>query len=201
MEHAIEDFNKSYSLNPNNRDYQAKVEELGLLEKALQVVRTASSPDKMAPATERAPAEPSEALTTAPPERALPPATKDTGTETSETPTAESSDGASPPSTEQTDTQLSRLPTHDPSKDATTRAGMGTLTEGDGNLVFPIQSRLKEKGLDPGPLDGLMGPRTRAAIKAYQGKHGLIADGKPTRSLLDHLEQKLLGQSSKDVGG
>jgi peptidoglycan hydrolase-like protein with peptidoglycan-binding domain len=42
-----------------------------------------------------------------------------------------------------------------------------------------IQRRLAELGYDPGPADGRAGPRTRAAIQAFQRARGLPADGKP----------------------
>lgn len=44
--------------------------------------------------------------------------------------------------------------------------------------VEEIQERLTELGYDPGPLDGDDGPRTQAAVKAFQTDHGLVADGK-----------------------
>lgn len=43
--------------------------------------------------------------------------------------------------------------------------------------VLEIQQALKAAGFDPGPLDGKMGPRTKAAITAYQSANGLAADG------------------------
>ncbi|MDH3476112.1 MAG: peptidoglycan-binding protein [Rhodospirillales bacterium] len=56
------------------------------------------------------------------------------------------------------------------------------------NLIIRIQTRLEAMGLDPGPLDGLMGPKTRTAIEDYQSEYGLAADGQPTEALLAHLE-------------
>lgn len=40
-----------------------------------------------------------------------------------------------------------------------------------------VQKALKECGYDPGPIDGDLGPKTRAAIKVFQRAHGLKADG------------------------
>ena len=34
-----------------------------------------------------------------------------------------------------------------------------------------IQMRLRNLGFDPGPIDGIVGPRTTAAIRAFQKKH------------------------------
>jgi N-acetylmuramoyl-L-alanine amidase len=44
--------------------------------------------------------------------------------------------------------------------------------------VSGIQMRLKNLGFDPGPIDGIFGPRTEAAIRAFQKKHPpLSVDG------------------------
>jgi peptidoglycan hydrolase-like protein with peptidoglycan-binding domain len=48
--------------------------------------------------------------------------------------------------------------------------------EGD---VKAAQQALKERGFDPGPIDGTMGPKTRAALADFQKKEGL----KPTGTL------------------
>jgi peptidoglycan hydrolase-like protein with peptidoglycan-binding domain len=39
------------------------------------------------------------------------------------------------------------------------------------------QEALKTQGFDPGPIDGRMGPRTRAAINDYQTKNNLPVTG------------------------
>ncbi len=56
------------------------------------------------------------------------------------------------------------------------------------NLVLLIQRELKSAGLDPGPLDGKMGPKTRAAIENYQAQHSLTIDGRATEDLLRRLQ-------------
>jgi peptidoglycan hydrolase-like protein with peptidoglycan-binding domain len=43
--------------------------------------------------------------------------------------------------------------------------------------VAQVQQRLAELGYDPGPADGTLGPRTRAAIQAFQRARGLEVDG------------------------
>lgn len=44
-------------------------------------------------------------------------------------------------------------------------------------LVLDIQRRLKALGFDPGPLDGVWGPKTRAAVRSFQSAAGLLVDG------------------------
>lgn len=43
--------------------------------------------------------------------------------------------------------------------------------------VAEIQRALLARGYNPGPIDGVMGPKTRAAVKAFQADHGLKVDG------------------------
>lgn len=53
--------------------------------------------------------------------------------------------------------------------------------------IKKLQEALKAKGQDPGPIDGIMGAKTRAAIKAFQEASGL----KGTGSLDDPTAEKL----------
>ena len=39
------------------------------------------------------------------------------------------------------------------------------------------QQALKDKGFDPGPVDGIDGPQTRAALRQFQDKQNLKEDG------------------------
>lgn len=45
--------------------------------------------------------------------------------------------------------------------------------------VRQIQQQLAAAGFDPGAIDGVMGPRTRAAVRAFQQANGLQVDGDP----------------------
>jgi peptidoglycan hydrolase-like protein with peptidoglycan-binding domain len=51
-----------------------------------------------------------------------------------------------------------------------------------------VQEALKAKGNDPGPIDGRMGPKTRAALKAFQEANGLKGTGQ-----LDNQTAEKLG--------
>ncbi len=53
--------------------------------------------------------------------------------------------------------------------------------------VEALQQRLNEKGFDAGPVDGIPGPSTRAAIRRFQQSQDMIADGFPSRAVLDRL--------------
>lgn len=55
------------------------------------------------------------------------------------------------------------------------------------SMVLEMQRRLGEKGYDAGRPDGVVGPMTRTAIRAYQKANGLPPDGFPTSALLDKL--------------
>lgn len=45
------------------------------------------------------------------------------------------------------------------------------------DVVRKIQATLQAKGFDPGPIDGVIGPRTRAAVRKYQDHFGIKASG------------------------
>lgn len=63
-----------------------------------------------------------------------------------------------------------------------------------------IQRSLNELGYDAGVADGLMGVRTRTAIRDYQSDHGLYIDGRPSEALREHLAGTLhTARSGKDV--
>lgn len=53
------------------------------------------------------------------------------------------------------------------------------------DIVREIQKRLNEAGYDAGKPDGLVGRRTRAAIRKFQQDHDLAVDGQPTVELLN----------------
>ena len=58
--------------------------------------------------------------------------------------------------------------------------------------VERMQKALKQQGHDPGPVDGVMGAQTSAALKAYQKKQGLRVSGQ-----LDAETAAKLGESGQ----
>jgi lytic murein transglycosylase len=50
-----------------------------------------------------------------------------------------------------------------------------------------LQDLLGKAGFDPGGVDGRMGPKTVAAVKAFQKSRGLVPDGYPSLEVLDRL--------------
>jgi membrane-bound lytic murein transglycosylase B len=54
-----------------------------------------------------------------------------------------------------------------------------------------FQTDLKKLGYDPGELDGVLGHRVRASLRAYQKARGLAADGFATQDLLIRMEREL----------
>jgi peptidoglycan hydrolase-like protein with peptidoglycan-binding domain len=69
------------------------------------------------------------------------------------------------------DTTKNEMPTPEaskngPSQDTAERA-----------QVKAVQQALKDKGHDPGAVDGEMGPKTEAALRDYQQREGLTATG------------------------
>jgi len=58
--------------------------------------------------------------------------------------------------------------------------------------ITAIQKKLTESGYEPGPVDGVIGYLTRAAIMAYQHDHGLTVTGEGSSGLLKNM---ILGAS------
>jgi len=54
----------------------------------------------------------------------------------------------------------------------------------DAALVARVQQRLARAGIYRGPIDGVLGDRTRYAIRVYERIHGLPADGRIDPRLL-----------------
>ena len=67
-----------------------------------------------------------------------------------------------------------------------------------------VQQRLREEGFDPGPADGLLGPRTRDAIRRWQESAGVPAtgylDSASVETLLGATDEPAAGPSAVSEG-
>jgi len=63
--------------------------------------------------------------------------------------------------------------------------------------IVKVQHALKEKGHDPGPADGILGPRTTAALQAFQKSEGLDPSGRLDRGTVEKLGVQLTQFTSK----
>jgi peptidoglycan hydrolase-like protein with peptidoglycan-binding domain len=66
--------------------------------------------------------------------------------------------------------------TDEKAEDKAERAKDKMAMKADGD-VRQAQMALKEKGQDPGPIDGIMGPRTSAAVRSFQKAENLKDTG------------------------
>jgi len=60
------------------------------------------------------------------------------------------------------------------------------------NKVRETQAALKKEGFDPGPIDGILGPRTMNALRSYQSHNGLEVTG----TLTAETENSLTGTAT-----
>jgi peptidoglycan hydrolase-like protein with peptidoglycan-binding domain len=47
----------------------------------------------------------------------------------------------------------------------------------EGAMVTRVQTALKNRGFDPGAINGFFGGATENAVKQFQSRHGLVANG------------------------
>lgn len=57
------------------------------------------------------------------------------------------------------------------------------------NTVIAVQGLLTALGYDPGPIDGIVGPRTRSAIRLFQGEFDLEVNGALSAELVVQLSE------------
>jgi membrane-bound lytic murein transglycosylase B len=57
-----------------------------------------------------------------------------------------------------------------------------------------LQTNLAKAGFDPGAPDGVLGRRTRAALRQYQQSKGIVADGFATAAMLAMLDIDTIGR-------
>jgi len=53
--------------------------------------------------------------------------------------------------------------------------------------VRNVQEKLLEEGIDPGPVDGILGPQTRAGLREFQRENGLTVTGRMDNETLSAL--------------
>jgi peptidoglycan hydrolase-like protein with peptidoglycan-binding domain len=56
--------------------------------------------------------------------------------------------------------------------------------------VRQVQTALKSRGFDPGPIDGVMGPKTMAAVRDFQSGQGLTSSGIIDEPTMNALQSK-----------
>jgi len=66
-------------------------------------------------------------------------------------------------------------------------AGTSYQRGGGGSVVSQVQQRLAQGGYYRGAIDGVIGDRTRSAIRAYERASGLPVDGRIDQALLSRL--------------
>lgn len=71
--------------------------------------------------------------------------------------------------------------------------GTGTHRPSGSKRVREVQRGLRALGYRPGPVDGIFGPRTRAAVGWFQVKHGFPVNGRATIAVVRHLRARTSG--------
>jgi peptidoglycan hydrolase-like protein with peptidoglycan-binding domain len=66
--------------------------------------------------------------------------------------------------------------------------------------IAQLQAELSNRGYDPGPQDGIVGPKVRTAIRTYQADAGLPATGEATTSLLAHIQNAAADANAGEPG-
>lgn len=85
------------------------------------------------------------------------------------------------------------LPAFDTFSESTIQTGLTT------SQVRTVQTKLKNWGYYTGSVDGVYGPKTRAAVISFQKKNNLVADGIVGSKTAAALGMNLSSQSSNDL--
>ena len=73
---------------------------------------------------------------------------------------------------------------------------LAPLTRGQ---LMTLQASLNQLGYDAGPVDGIVGSRTRAALQQFQKARGFVADGYPTEEMLAYVQNAVNPQASSYI--
>ena len=76
------------------------------------------------------------------------------------------------------------------------RQGSGNI---DRKIIYQAQKKLKKLGYDPGPLDGIWGPKTQKASKKFQQDHRLPVTGKLNQETIRKLMQTAEGDQKDSI--
>jgi peptidoglycan hydrolase-like protein with peptidoglycan-binding domain len=79
--------------------------------------------------------------------------------------------------------------------------GTGTHRPSGSQRVREVQRRLRALGYRPGPIDGVFGRRTRAAVGWFQYKHGFHVDGRATLAVVRHLRARTGAAGGQERAG
>ncbi|WP_372617483.1 peptidoglycan-binding domain-containing protein [Falsiroseomonas sp.] len=82
---------------------------------------------------------------------------------------------------------------------STSASASGSATSADPR-TRQLQQALDQRGYDPGPIDGIYGPRTRAAVREWQRANNMQATGTPTQQMLSDLNISS-GSGTAGTGG
>ena len=81
------------------------------------------------------------------------------------------------------------------------RPGAGYRSATGSQRVRRVQRDLRRLGYRPGPVDGLFGPQTMAAVQWFQMKHGLRPRGTVDSTTFEHLRAVRSGRSPAHPAG
>ncbi|HUK40665.1 MAG TPA: peptidoglycan-binding domain-containing protein [Candidatus Acidoferrales bacterium] len=73
-------------------------------------------------------------------------------------------------------------------------------TSGQGD-IRSLQQALRDKGFDPGPIDGMMGPQTRQALQSFQRSKNITATGELDNETSQQLGLQRPGSMSNRSSG
>src|SRR5688572_13613940 len=109
---------------------------------------------------------------------------------------SQSSSGTSAPSTEQNQ-QRSRQSDSSSARSSTDSMGSASMNgQWSREDVRSVQEALKGKGHNPGPVDGVIGPRTQQALRAFQRAQNIQTSGQLDSSTASALGVTLSSGSS-----
>jgi len=82
-----------------------------------------------------------------------------------------------------------------PSQPGGTPGSMQGYGQHHASTVRDVQQALQDKGFEVGPIDGIMGPRTRNALREFQQRQGLRGAGQLNQETLAALNVNTTGST------